>query len=210
MVSGRDPVRALELRSRVWIKPSTEMELGMRPLRRLEERLRWTRPRAFQWWGTTPERLVAEMVAERRWCIWERMTAGPLAETGTPTTEREASQEKERREAVRGPGRCLGTVMGQRRKARERSVERARRAVVGMSRSGEQLARRRETRWRKGVSSSQAVALPWGEGSAQGEDGGTHSTPGGKARGRLSGMGTEGQRRRRRRSMCRKGVERVV
>ena len=84
-------------------------------------------------------------------------------ESQTPVRQRrEEMQEKERREEAKGVGRWRGVEMGQRRRERERRVEKAPRAVEERSTLGEQLASRREMRLQNGV------ALSYGEGRAQG------------------------------------------
>lgn len=73
---------------------------------------------------------------------------------------------KDRRLVEREVGKWT-TGTWQSRKVREVRVEREERAVVERERSSEQLVRRRERRWRKGVPASQVVAL-WKEGWVQG------------------------------------------
>lgn len=65
---------------------------------------------------------------------------------------------KERREATRSAGKRIGE-MGQLMNWRDWSVESDLRAVKDKATSSEQLERRRERRWRKGLDESQRVML---------------------------------------------------
>lgn len=67
-------------------------------------------------------------------------------------------QVKDRREATRSAGKRMGE-MGQSTNSRDLRVERDLRAVNDKATSSEQLARRRNTRWRNGSEESQTVAL---------------------------------------------------
>lgn len=67
-------------------------------------------------------------------------------------------QVKEWREAIRSAGNRIGAA-GQSSNSRDWRVERDFSAVKDKATSSEQLARRRETRWRNGVPESQSVAL---------------------------------------------------
>lgn len=67
-------------------------------------------------------------------------------------------QVKERREEMRSEGKRTGET-GQLMNWRSWRVESDSRAVMDNATSSEQLRRRRETRWRKGLDESQRVAL---------------------------------------------------
>ncbi|PQM41726.1 hypothetical protein Pyn_12580 [Prunus yedoensis var. nudiflora] len=70
-------------------------------------------------------------------------------------------QVKEWREATRSAGKRIG-AMGQLKNWRDWRVERDLRAVKDKATSSEQLARRRERMWRKGLEESQRVVLGGG------------------------------------------------
>lgn len=103
------------------------------------------------------------------------MMTGPLALMGTSVTVRsvtlvsllshtpvslvkELVQVKERRLVVSSEGKVTGEREGQLMNWRSWSVERDLRAVMERETSEEQLVRRRERRWRKGLEVSQWTA----------------------------------------------------
>ncbi|KAK9267299.1 hypothetical protein L1049_009722 [Liquidambar formosana] len=134
----------------------------------------WVRFRC-QCFGRIPVRLVCEMVTDLSFFKFPRITIGPLAFTRTSETVRSVRfcrrpsqtpvslrrllmQVKERREEMSSMGKWTGE-MGQLMNWRSRRVERDLRAGMDNETSSEQLRRRREMRWRKGLEESQRVAL---------------------------------------------------
>lgn len=113
------------------------------------------------------------------------MMTGPLALMGTSVTVRsvtlvsllshtpvslvkELVQVKERRLVVSSEGKVTGEREGQLMNWRSWSVERDLRAVMERETSEEQLVRRRERRWRKGLEVSQwTAALGFEQGSLE-------------------------------------------
>ncbi|KAJ0523931.1 hypothetical protein HanRHA438_Chr10g0475651 [Helianthus annuus] len=144
---------SLLLEKSMWVSFGFQC-LGMKLVRLVLERVRVVKDFILEVIMRMPEDLMVSPEMVRSVRLEKRLRKTPVR------CWRELMEVKDRRLVVREVGKWTMGVW-QSRKVREVRVEREERAVVERERSSEQLVRRRERRWRKGVALSQVVAL-WG------------------------------------------------